>query len=500
MNEKVSGNSNVKEEEAPATAKYAASKDPIELRIHMHFNDREAFDDNWEAFKKAAEFTNVTLKGVAPKSASKSVEVFNLMMSSGDIPDIVQGERDPLEKFGKQGAFVPLNDLIDQHAPNIKKFLDSRLDVKRAITAGDGNIYFIPFIPEGDVAEGWFYRQDWLDKLKLQAPKTIDEFYNVMKAFKEKDPNGNGKADEVPIFDRNNANWMDHYLVLWDARRSMVIRDGNVGYGPLEPQFKTAVSSLAKWYKEGLIDKEIFTRGNKSRDIMLGDNVGGMTQDWFASTYKMNQAMKDKVPGLSLQAYAPPAGMDGKIREATRRDVIAGYGWSISSSSKYQEEAIKYFDFWFTEEGNRLNNFGIEGITYDMVDGAPKLRPEMLQGTLPDNLLKHGAFTQTFGLQEFDQELQNISPEAQKVMNEYRENKYSVELPPILKQENVDPKLLDEKTQRYQYVAEKLQKWILGAENIEDNYDEFVAQLKKMNIEEALKADQAAYEKYISVK
>ena len=99
------------------------SKEPQELTLHLHIYNKFVFSDSWVSFQKAAELTNVKMKGVAQESATDSGQVFNVMMASGELPDIIVTERENFFKYGPEGAFLPLNDLIDQHAPHIKKFL-----------------------------------------------------------------------------------------------------------------------------------------------------------------------------------------------------------------------------------------------------------------------------------------------------------------------------------------------------------------------------------------
>jgi putative aldouronate transport system substrate-binding protein len=191
---------------------------------------------------------------------------------------------------------VPLNEYIDQYAPNIKRVLEERPEVKKNITSFDGNIYYIPHIPGGTVSTGWFIRNDWLKTLGLKAPETTEELYDTLVAFRNNDPNGNGIKDEIPYFNgamtSGNFSGLECLYYLWNAFPSWYSDNGVVKYGPYEPNFKEAMMNLAQWYEEDLIDKEIFTRGSKARDKLLGDNVGGSTHDWFGSTALFNEKYK----------------------------------------------------------------------------------------------------------------------------------------------------------------------------------------------------------------
>ena len=169
---------------------------------------------------------------------------------------------------------------------------------------------------------------------------------------------GNGQADEVPYFSRFST--PTDLLSLWDAFQDWNQKDGKVYYGPTTQEFKEAYSNIAKWYGENLIDKEIYTRGGKARDKLLGDNVGGSTHDWFGSTAQFNDILKESVPGMDFRAFAPPNGKEYSVRE----EVIA-QGAAISAQSEKKEVAIRFMDFIYSETGGRFMNFGIEGEHYD---------------------------------------------------------------------------------------------------------------------------------------
>ena len=355
------------------------SKEPLELTIHMHYYNDVSFKDDWEVFKKAGDETNVYLKGTVASSVTNSDEAFNLMVARGDLPDIVHGPRTKINEYGTEGAFVPLNDMIEKYAPNIKKFMEENPDYKRHITAADGNIYGISYVYGGTVAQGYYIRQDWLDKLGLEQPKTKDEYHDVLLAFKNGDPNGNGKKDEIPYFARS-SNELVRLVNLFGCHSGWYVKDGKVHYGMYDPEYKTAVTELAKWYKEGIIDPEIYTRGNKARDELLSKNLGGATHDWFGSTAGYNESLKDTVPGINFVPIAPPADINGDVWEETARAKYGEMAWGISYKNQHPVETMKYFDFWFSKEGLTLANFGIEGKHYNMVDGKPVFTDLVLKG------------------------------------------------------------------------------------------------------------------------
>ena len=136
----------------------------------------------------------------------------------------------------------------------------------------------------------------------------------MLEAFRDQDPNGNGLKDEVPYFARQ---WEEvlRLLNLWDARSSgsdtyhdfYVNDEGKIVHPYAQEAYRDGLANIAQWYKEGLIDPEIFTRGSSSRDYLLGENLGGATHDWFASTSGYNAALADKIEGFNFIPFLPPA-------------------------------------------------------------------------------------------------------------------------------------------------------------------------------------------------
>ena len=483
---------------------------PLELTIHFH-TKKYVYDDNWDVEKEAAKRTGVSLKNVASMATTNSQEAFNLLIAGGDLPDIVGGSslKENVNQYGPEGAFLPLNDLIEEHAPNLKAYFDANPDVRSAITAADGNFYYIPYLPDGKYARAYFIRMDWLEKLGLEVPQNVDELYEVLVAFRDKDPNGNGKQDEIPFFDRD---WeeMLRLVTLWDGRTSgsdtrhdfyvdgKTVKHGYVGEG-----YKNGIHNLAKWYKEKLIDPEIFTRGSRSREFLLSENLGGMTHDWFASTAGYNDSMADKVPGFSFKAFAPPASVSGKRIEENRRTKVKPEGWAISYTNKHPVETIKYFDFFFSEEGRRLANFGIEGKHYDMIDGKPIFKPEVLNADKPINaqLWSVGAQVPRGFHMDYSYEMQWSNKHALEGIALYDEGDYLVPEFFGVALNKKEKSVYDKYWMSIQnYMLEKQQAWILGTRDVDADWDDYMSQVERMGYSKVMEVMQSAYDRQYNTK
>lgn len=488
--------------------KYFVTDKPLELKIHMHFRDRFHYDEEWPVAKQATKMTNLKLKNVASTTGTDSREIFNIMMVSGKLPDVVAGDKrkDDFIKYGLEGAFIPLNDLIDEHAPDIKAFLEENPAIKKAITAPNGDIFFLPYVQDGRVSRGYWIRQDWLDKLGLEVPDNIDELYKTLTAFRNEDPNGNGIKDESPLIFRHWEEVM-RLVTFWGGRSAGTdssfsfykTEDGKVSHGMIEPEFKEGLRNVIKWYKEGLIDPEVFTRGKKSREIMFTGDLGGMTHDWMASTAKFNSALKDKVPGFNLQPILPPKNVNGDRVEENQRALLKPDGWAITHVNKHPVETIQYFNFFFTEEGRRLANYGVEGVHYDMIDGKPVFKDSVLNSDIAVNqqMWEAGAQIPIGFKMDYNYEKQWTNEIAQKGIDMYSgdEVKYFEDfIIPNLSEK--DREVYDAKwTYIETYLEETIQGWILGGADIDAEWDEYIKTLTNLGIYDIMDVIQKANDK-----
>lgn len=481
--------------------------DPLELSIHFHWRRSKGYIEDWPVEKAACEMTGVCLKdATVGKNAGTSSEAMNLLIASGNLPDIVGGERirQPINEYGPQGAFLPLNDLIDEHAPNIKAWFDEHPGLMEAISSWDGNMYYIPYLPDGKYARAWFIRQDWLDKLGLEQPTNIEELEQVLIAFRDQDPNGNGLKDEIPYFNRN---WEETLrpINFWDARTSgsdtyhdFMVVDGKLQHPYATENFREGLKNLARWYAEGLIDPEIYTRGSSARDYLLSEDLGGFTHDWFASTSGYNISLKDTVEGFNFIPFLPPETISGQQFQEHRRIPIKPDGWAISHSNKDPIATIKYFDFWFTEEGALLANFGIEGDHYEMVDGEPIYTDKILGSGRAVNSQMYEIGAQAFRgyPQDYRYEWQWTRESARKGIELYDTKDLLLDqfLGVAFKRE--EQEVYDKYWPSLQtYMLERIQGWVLGNGDIEADWDDYLAQLDKRGLNDVLEVMQTAYDR-----
>ncbi|WP_439137862.1 extracellular solute-binding protein [Roseicyclus sp.] len=481
-------------------------EEPLELTIHMHWPRAQGYDENYPVEQAAREMTGIHLiDATAGRNSTNSREAMNLLLAQGDLPDIVGGHliQQPVNEYGPQGAFLPLNELVAEHAPNIQAFWDAHPELQAAITAYDGNYYYIPYLPDGEFGRAWFVRQDWLDALGLQQPQNVNELYDVLVAFRDRDPNGNGMKDEIPYFARQ---WEEvaRLLTLWDARSSgsdtyhdfYVNSDGQVAHPYAVDSYREGLANIAQWYAEGLIDPEIFTRGSSARDYLLSENLGGVTHDWFASTAGYNAALAESVPGFDFIPFLPPESAGGVRMAEHRRIPIKPDGWAISFANENPIETIRYFDFWFTEEGRNMANFGVEGVHFDVIDGEPIYRSEILNSDRAVNsqMYEIGAQIQRGYWQDYRYEWQWTSEAARAGIELYSQHD-------LLVPQFLGVSFNEEEQAIYDrywpsirtYMLERQQAWVLGSGDVTADWDDYVSTLADMGLDQVLEVMNSAY-------
>ncbi|MFI7635148.1 hypothetical protein [Nonomuraea sp. NPDC049400] len=318
--------------------------------------------------------------------SASAKEKRQISLASGDLPDVyvlipwVDGfTQSELIRLGKQGVVVPLNDLIDKHAPNVKKTLDSIPDFKRLATAPDGKIYGMPQWNDcfhcSYAAKLWM-NSAWLKKLGLKQPTTPDELREVLQAFKTKDPNGNGKADEIPM-SASTANPLLPYLMnafIYDPQGSpdygstLAVNAGKVQLQPMQPGWREGLRYIAGLYKDGLIDQAAFTQNGdamKAKGDKAGASiVGSATVMHPAQLVTIGQ--KDR-RDRDYDAVAPLTGPSGTQYATYTLPSLPGGTFVLTSkaSEATQIAAIKMLDYIFTEEGHRYGEFGEEGVGWE---------------------------------------------------------------------------------------------------------------------------------------
>ncbi|MBO9608456.1 MAG: extracellular solute-binding protein [Paenibacillaceae bacterium] len=326
-----------------------------------------------EAIKYIEEKTNTKLTITAVVGGANGVDLenrLNVTMASGDIPDVIQFFKDETElKYVSSGLLVPLSDYFDK-APNLK---NSRTAADwNAMKHPDGKIYAVG-TKSPDVHFVSMYRKDWLDKLSLKVPTTIEEYYQVADAIANRDPDGNGKKDTF-AFGSVGAigRYFDHIFGAYGVLPNYwMLKDGKVVSGSIQPEAKEALKFLNKMYTNKLIDPEFVTDTIDRNRTKFKNGVYGAQANFIwmfdaNNVFDYYKPFKDKNPngewveGPVLQA---PGFQSVGMRKLTARGVNKT---AITKNSKNIDAALRLLDWLASPEGNTFTNYGIKGVHYEI--------------------------------------------------------------------------------------------------------------------------------------
>lgn len=467
------------------------------------YSEMVIFDRLQEATNVKIKWNNIPGDGYQEKK--------NLMLASGDLPDAfyASGFSDhDLIQYGQNGTIIPLENLIDKYAPNLKKLFEQRPDLKKVVTAPDGHIYSLPRAEEMDLVgmpNIMFINKVWLDKLGLAMPTTLEEYHDVLKAFKEKDPNGNGKQDEIGLTFWYNG-WCGNegdLIGLFGLPDSSfeadhrVVRDGKVIYAAVQSEFKEAINYYNGWVKEGLIDPEvatqkteqIFAKG-KTEDPTLGSFI------WWENTEVVGtDRVKDYV------VLPPLKGKDGKI--VIGRSNYSEYGrdaFVVTSANKNPELTMRWVDELYEPKMSAQINWGPIGEIYEEDANGMLVNKELpagvAMGELRQKVAPGGPFVV---LKDHFDSVVDMEPRAKErlaILDEYykphmvQENYPSIFFSPEELEiiNTIEPEI---KT----FVKQKEAQWLIEG-GIEKEWDAYVKQLNDMGLEKLMDVYQKGLDRY----
>lgn len=487
-------------------------KEPIILTAMV---SKHVSQPSWDEILVWKEYEKMTgIKIEWHEVTSDLTEKRNLALASGDYPDLFYRASVPdteLLKYGDQGIFIALNDLIDQHAPNFKEMMEENSSLQRAAVMPDGNIYSFVQYTDSDpiqINPKLYVNKTWLDKIGREMPKTIDELYEVFKTFKEVDPNGNGEKDEIPITAQSLGHIMNIFYGAWGLRNrgtdhgnvDMNEKTGELRYIPVQQEYKEMLQFLNKLYTEGLLDQEIFTM-NATQLVAKGaeDLVGAFSH---TNVQQIGITGEEHFEGL-YEALEGPNG--DKIWAAKRGNVGARGPFVITDKCKYPEAATRWIDYFYSEEGGRFIFLGIEGQSYEqMGNGEYKFLDTIVnnipEGSTFDQVISRyvpyaGGGIPALQLTKFFKggETTPISLKAAENMSPYTPieiwSKFSYTL------EEIDQKGALE-SDINGYVNQMTPQFIQGKIPFSE-WDSYVDQIEKMGLDEYLKIYTISYQRYI---
>lgn len=357
-------------------------KEPVTIKIFMPQNSDVVDLKENVVYQDLLEYTNIDIDLVTAPGADAG-EKLNLLLAGGDYPDVIMGvslNLQDMEKYGvEEGILLPLNDLIDKYCPNIKERLEEHPNWKEDMTSSDGNIYGIPTVDSGGVGHvnsptKYWINKEWLDNLNLSMPTTTEEFKEVLLAFKNDDPNGNGIADEIPLTGCINSWCAEPYLYLLNAfgyftTSYYYLKDDTIHTILDQDYLKEGLRYMNDLYANGLIDPAAFTQDN-SQLTAIGNNadieiLGVSGAGHVGMLLDINNVERYHKYEMML----PLKGPDGYQAIPYDKSIsISGVNFMITDACEHPEIAIQLADLFSTAEWTMKGQVGIQGKEWDYAD------------------------------------------------------------------------------------------------------------------------------------
>ena len=321
-----------------------------------------------DAFTKIQENLGIKLEFLTPAIGSEG-EQFNIMVTGGTMPDIIFTGwsgfgglfTEGADAYIEGGYILRLNELVDEYAPNYKHAITEILPEaeRKAVYSDKGNMYqFACISPYEEYAwMGLLIREDFLEAVNMDAPETIDEYEEVLRAFKDE------LGCTAPLLFPGIESTSGYFMTAYGIAPGWYQKDGEVMYGYTQPEFKDYLELMKKWYDEGLLYVDFMTYDTEVEQRLVTTGATGMVTN---SPATVNAWLGDK--GKMVVAKYPVLESGDQVHyRMLNRQLAASFGAVITTACKDVETAVRFLDYGYSEEGYLLYNYGIEHETYELI-------------------------------------------------------------------------------------------------------------------------------------
>ena len=415
-------------------------------------------------------------------------QTLNLMAASGDFPDMIQNPN--MVTGGVTAAvenemLMPLNDLYDEFMPHYKAIRESLSAYEKDSKLEDGTLPMAyAFYKEGyGINLGPVIRQDWLDDLNLDAPVTYDDYHDVLTAFK------NDKGADAALWIPYTGTVSGYLVAGYQIGGEMLCRDGEVLYGPVTDEYKEYLEMMKQWYSEGLIYSDFATYTASEQyapDELISHDRTGI----FYSTAAMMTEFEGKsTSGMTLTAIGDAVQNVGdKNHVCHNYSLVLGIGTGISTTCSDPELAAQWLNFQYTQKGFMLNNYGEEGVSYELdAEGNPHFtdlitsNPDGLP--LPIAIEKYACMSGPF-VNDYTRMYAGYTDaqkEASDIWTATSDNEWMVANVPLETEESTEynAALAEVST----YSAAQVAKFITGEADLDTEWDEYVSTCQSLGVD-----------------
>lgn len=467
---------------------------PDETQLYLELEEQTGIDISWETYPQSA----------WPEKKS-------LLIASNDLPDAFFGNgvltSDEVVKYGSEGILIPLEDYItEENTPNLWKIFQEYPEYKSAITAPDGHIYSLMSFEDGYMVttnNPIYINKAWLEAVGMDAPTTTEEFREVLRAFKEQDPNGNGQADEIPFSFHQGTNYCSDLFGAFgipdkttDPRAHIGVKDGKVVWTAAEESYKEAIEYFHSLFEEGLIDQEAFTQDSSvfNAKVKSEERIVGVLQSWRSTGW----ALKDGDD--SYIAIGPLAGPDGTRYFPEYQNGIIDLGsFAITRDAEDIETIMSWvdenYDPLFSVQASLALKVGLH--LEDAGDGAY----DYAEPATTENRAKvvPGGANRIYNVTQEAAALLKECPahlvEKREVDVLYQDYYWPEQYPTFLFSAEESNQITSLTTEIVSFTNEKYASWMMNG-GIEEEWDSYLTKLNDMGLQELLAVYQEGLDRY----
>lgn len=471
----------------------------------------DSFDDI-PAVAAISEATGVEIEWTTV-SGAEMFSAFNLMAAAGDYCDLVTAAVECYSGGAvgalDDGIIVDLTDYIADNAPEYLTAYETRGASKDIVT--DDGRYACIYGAYGDLtnAQGYVIRQDWLDNQGLESPVTYEDYFEVLTAFK----NEYGCSDAFMMDETSQDEYHTsggfgvpgYKTGMFGAGSDLYQVEGEVRSSFNQEGYRAYLSEMNKWYKAGLFSADFVTLpsmpNHDSRTQLIASDNSGIWYVGATSMQTQQEAISD--PNAKIAGIASPVKEEGEINHFSSATIINKQcNVSVSTDCDNIEAALQYLNYFFTDEGIRLYNYGVEGESYNIENGEivyTELITNPVEGYTPFTMTEAyvlvGYIASVTDPHRSDAFSSDAAVAALELWNSTQDNAYTMPSGVALSSEE-SSKASALQSDIYTYVAECVPKFILGEMSTETDWETFVTECENMGLQTVIDIYQTAYDRY----
>lgn len=503
------------EDSASSEGKTAATGETISYWTPLHSNAAQVLTD-WndnECFQELERQTGIHVQFIHPP-VGQELEQYNLMVASRELPDIISYDYpNGADSAIDEKIYRPLDDLME-YSPNMQGIMDSDPEIRKQMTTNNGHIWgWGQFnLPENQGDKGQYsispwagpaVRADWLEDLNMDVPETIDDWHEMLVAFRDQ------KGATVPlILPKTGRSGNSIFVSAFGVGSGFYRVDNVVKFGPIEPGFKDYLTLMNQWYTEGLLDPDFAATASDSNFYAeyLTTGRAGSTTETYQDIVPLYNSLFENGKGRIAAVPYPVLKEGDQLHLGSISPIVeTGNGrrdyLTTAVSDDRLETICRWRDNWYTDETTMLFNYGIEGRSYNMEDGKPVFTD--LIANNPDGLdyavssWKYKLFCGPYIYNAFAMPDPQIEASWASISTWISNNDRADQMPPSSVPVEYANEYSSIMTEVNTYQDQMILSFIMGMEPL-DNFDAFVAQMKELGIEKAIEHQQKGLDTYNS--